>query len=264
MDDPRQKFGLLVRQRREEQGIPQTALARTVKASQSTISRVESSDTPIPPELPSAFDQALGTDGEFKRLYEEIVASSFPARHRRRMAAERVAIAIAEWSPSIVPGMFQSDRYARAIIGGGSPRATEEEINRTVVSRLDRRDVLESENPPDIRMVLCESVVRRRIGGPEVMREQLALLLKLGEHPTVRLQVLPLDSDAHLFVDYPVSILTGPNHVPVVYGETYRTAGVVEDPEEVRAALRAYDEITGEALSTRQSARLITDLMERL
>ncbi|MFD5702159.1 DUF5753 domain-containing protein [Streptomyces lasiicapitis] len=180
------------------------------------------------------------------------------------MAQERVAVAIAEWSPTIVPGLLQADGYARAIIKRGSPRATEEEIKKGVVARLARREVLEADYPPDVRVVLCESVIRRTIGGADVMREQLALLLRCGQHPTVRIQLLPLDAEPHLFVDYAVSILTSANHSSTVYGETYGTAGAVEDPERVRAAIRAYDEITGEAFSTGESARRIAKQMETL
>jgi transcriptional regulator with XRE-family HTH domain len=264
MEDPRQEFALLLRQRRMERKLSQSSTAKLVRVSQSTISRTESTTNEIPPELAQALDQAFGTDGEFKALYEEVMASSFPVIYRQRMSEERSAVAIAEWSPTIVPGLFQTDGYARAIIKRGSPRATEAEITKGVDARLARREILHSDTPPDIRVVLCESVIRRRIGGVEAMREQLSALLEHSERPTVRVQVLPLDAEPHLFIDYPVSILTRANHVSKVYGETYRTAGAVDDPDHVRAALRAYDDITGDALSPRESARLIREQMETL
>lgn len=262
--DPRQEFGRLLRKARDERGLNQRQLAPMVQMSQSALSRLESDDSPIPDGVSEVLDQIFGTDGKFKRAHEAVIDSSFPALYQRRMSAERQAVAIAEWSPTVVPGLFQTSGYARAIIGSLNPRASEREVERGVTARLARLGVLDTATPPDVRLILCESVVRRRVGGPEVMREQLSSLLKHSTRPTVQLRILPLDAEPHAFVDYPVSILTDPKGVTIVCGETYRTAGVVEDPLHVREALRAYDEITGEALSTRQSASLITTQMEQL
>lgn len=97
-----------------------------------------------------------------------------------------------------------------------------------------------------------------------MMREQLAVLLGLSERPTTRLQVLPLDADPHPLMEWPVTFLTTPNHVTVVCVETYRTTGIIEEPEQIRTAMRAYDDLASEALSARESAALIRAQMERL
>jgi hypothetical protein len=206
----------------------------------------------------------FGTEGLFTGLYEEIVAADFPAIYQRRMAAERRAEAIWEWSPTIVPGLLQTAGYARALLLKGRPRATSEEIEGEVRKRLARQDLLQAPVPPDLRVVLCESVLMRRVGGADVMREQLMALLDHGKRPTTRLRILPLDAEAHLLIDWPASFLTLPNHVTWVCGEAYRTAGIVEEPEQVRAAVRAYTDLMGEALPAPQSADLITEYMEKL
>lgn len=266
-EDPRRRFAEECRSARElypGKPLTQTELARMTRTSKSTISRVERCDGPIPPALPARLDQVLGTDGKFKRLYEESVASSFPTLYRRRMALERAAVAIREWSPTIVPGLFQTARYARCLVKGGSPLAGDDEVAAFVANRLLRQAIYESETPPDVRLVLCESVLRRRFCPPDVMREQLQALVTAGERPTVRVQILPLDAPAHLFSDGPVSLLTSPAHAVAVCVESYRTAGIIEDLDHVHTALRTYDEITSDALSPRESARLIAEHMEAL
>ncbi|MEW1673015.1 helix-turn-helix transcriptional regulator [Streptomyces noursei] len=252
------------RELHEPRQLSQEALARLVRTSKSTLSRVETCKGSIPPELPAKLDEVLGTDGKFKRLSEEIVARSFPSLYRRRMALERSAIAIREWSPTIVPGLFQTADYARVLFKGSVPRAGEDEVAAHVRSRLTRQNVLLGDTPPDVSVVLCESVLHRRLCSREILRKQLKALLEAGERPTVRVQVLPLDAAAHLFSDWPVTLITAPTHQTSVCVENFKTAGIVDEPDHVRTALRTYDELTSEALSARESARLIATQMESL
>ncbi|WHM41493.1 DUF5753 domain-containing protein [Streptomyces sp. BPTC-684] len=135
---------------------------------------------------------------------------------------------------------------------------------KAVRLRLARQEVLRAASPPDVRVVLCESVLRRHLAPRAVMQAQLAALLAHSTHPTTSIRVLPLDAEAHLLLEGSASLLTAPNHVTVVCVEAYRTAGILDDPEHVRAAERAYDELTGEALSIWRSADLITEQMENL
>ena len=264
---PREAFGEALRDARElrQAGrLSQGDLARMARTSKSTISRIERGVPPIASNLPAVFDQVLETDGQFKRLYDEVVSRSFPALYRRRMGLERQATAIWEWSPTIIPGLFQTGEFARTLFRAGHPRATDEEISALVRARLARQELLRREAPPHVRVVLCESVIRRRVGSHDMMREQLAVLLGLSERPTTRLQVLPLDADPHPLMEWPVTFLTTPNHVTVVCVETYRTTGIIEEPEQIRTAMRAYDDLASEALPARESAALIRAQMERL
>ncbi|MFE6028407.1 helix-turn-helix domain-containing protein [Streptomyces niveus] len=264
---PLEQFGEALRDARELRPagkLSQTELARRAKTSKSTISRIERAVPPTPSHLPALFDQIFETDGLFKRLYEEVVAQTFPALYRRRMALEREAIAVWEWSPTIVPGLFQTGGYARALFRNGDRRASEEEISASVGSRLARQDLLRGAAPPDVQLVLCESVIRNRIGSPAVMKDQLAALLDIGARPTARVQVLPLDAEPHLLNDGAITFLTSPSHVTVACVEAFRTAAIIEESQHVRAALRGYDELTSEALSKRESAALIREQMETL
>ncbi|MEV7286135.1 helix-turn-helix transcriptional regulator [Streptomyces sp. NPDC093252] len=265
--DSRRRFGEELRSHRELYGpgpLTQTELGRLVRTSKSTISRLESTDSPIPPGLPELFDQLFATKGLFKSLYEDCVAATFPAMYRRRMRWERQAEAIWDWSPTIVPGLFQTAAYAHALLSKGAPRATAAQIEADVAKRLARQVVLRSTAPPDVRVVLCESVLMRRIAGAEVMREQLTALLDHGTHPTTQVNILPLSAEAHLLIDNAISVLTLPNHVTKVCVEAFRTAGIIEEPEDVRVAVRAYTDLLSEALSAQQSASLIAEHLEKL
>ncbi len=163
-DDPRREFAEECRSARELHNpapLTQAHLARLVRTSKSTISRVETCQARIPPELPPLLDEVFATDGKFKRLYEAAVAASFPSVYRRRMAMERVAVAIREWSPTLVPGLFQTADYARYLFEGGYPRASAREVSTLVNDRMARKALFDGDMPPDVRVVLCESVLRR-------------------------------------------------------------------------------------------------------
>ncbi|WP_411978285.1 Scr1 family TA system antitoxin-like transcriptional regulator [Streptomyces scopuliridis] len=84
---------------------------------------------------------------------------------------------------------------------------------------MARQEVLLGPTPPDFSVVICESVVKRNVGGPEVMRAQLGALLLHGARETTILQVLPLSAEPHGLMDCPMSILTPPDGVPVIYTE---------------------------------------------
>ncbi|MFD7088988.1 helix-turn-helix domain-containing protein [Streptomyces sp. NPDC059896] len=264
---PREAFGEALRNARELRAagrLSQSALANKARTSKSTISRIERGVPPIASNLPAVFDQIFETDGQFKRLYEEVVSRSFPALYRRRMSLEREAIAIWEWAPAVIPGLFQTAEYARTLFRADNPRASDDEISASVRARLARQELLRGDAPPNVRVVLCESVIRRRFASRDVMREQLAVLLGLAERPTTRLQVLPLDAEPHSLMEWPVTFLTTSNHMTVVCVETYRTTGIIEESEHVRTAVRAYDGLTSEALSARDSAALVREQMETL
>ncbi|MFD9206360.1 Scr1 family TA system antitoxin-like transcriptional regulator [Streptomyces sioyaensis] len=263
--DPRRQFAEECRSARElhpDRPLNQTQLARMVRTSKSTISRVETCVGPIPPDLPARLDQVFSTDGLFKRLYEEITAQSFPKHSRRRMKLELRAIAIAEWSPTVIPGLLQTPAYAHALFREGDPRATDEELATKVRHRMARQDVLKGSSPPDFSVIICESVIRRNVGGPVVMREQLAALLTHGTRPTTVLQVLPLSAGTHGLMDGSMTLLTTVDGQPVIYTEGIRSGAIIEEPSAVRHLSRSYDVLTASALSRDASARMIQQLME--
>ncbi|MFJ2557870.1 MULTISPECIES: helix-turn-helix domain-containing protein [unclassified Streptomyces] len=265
--NPREVFGEALRDARETRvagKLTQSDLARKARTSKSTISRIERGVPPIAGNLPALLDQIFETDGLFKRLYEEVVSQSYPALFRRRMILEREATIIREWSPTLIPGLFETGEYARTLFRSSNRRASDAEITGLVRARLARQEIFRSEAPPNVSLVLCESALKRDIGSADMMREQLAVLLNHGAHPTTRVQVLPLNAEPHPLMDGPITLLTAPNHSTVVSVEAFRTSSIIEDPEHVRTAMRAYDDLTSEALSARESAALIREKMEAL
>ncbi|RZE89708.1 DNA-binding protein [Streptomyces albidoflavus] len=266
-DDVRREFGAELVSARELHGdraMTQTDLARIIKTSRSTISRIESGSGTIPREIPELLDEVFATEGRFKALHEAILAKGYPAHSRRRLALEPKAHAILEWSPTVVPGLLQTASYAHALLRVGLPRASESEVRHKVQQRIGRQELLRRPSPPDMSVVVCESVLRRVVGGSETMRGQLAALLDFADRPTALLQVLPLEAGAHGLVDGPLSVLAIPDAASVAYTEGVQSGSIIEEPGQVRQLARLYDVLRATALSPCESNRLISELLEAL
>ncbi|MEV7541970.1 helix-turn-helix transcriptional regulator [Streptomyces sp. NPDC089915] len=265
--DPRRRFAEELQGARElhpGRRLTQTDVALLTRTSKSTISRVESGKGPIPPELPAILDQALGTDGLFKRLYGEMTAYSFPTTMRRRIELEQKAVAVWEWSQSLVPGLFQTPDYARAILRAGDTRASDAEVTAAVHARLARQEIFRRPVPPEARVVLCESVIHRTLGQRKVMRDQLAALLSHMERPTTRIRILGLDAEPHLLMMGEASFIISPNRAVATCIDTYRATEIVEDARYARRAQRTFEDLVGEAHSEARSMELIRAQMETL
>ncbi|MFJ3578105.1 helix-turn-helix domain-containing protein [Streptomyces rubiginosohelvolus] len=263
--DVRKRFASELRSHRElhgERGLTQTELAKMVRTSRSTVSRLEASSGHIPPDIPRRLDEVFETDGLFNRLYEEIESQGFPAHSRRRLALESKALTIREWSPTVVPGLLQTASYAYALLREGLPRASEAEIQNKVRQRMDRQELWRGASPPDLSVVVCESVIRRRVGSEDTMRKQLSALLNFAEKRTSLLQVLPLDAGTHSLMDGSLSILGMPGEGMIAYTEGVRSGSIIDEPTEVRALARSYDVLSASALSRERSARMIKCQLE--
>ncbi|MGX2995755.1 Scr1 family TA system antitoxin-like transcriptional regulator [Streptomyces sp. JNUCC 64] len=266
-DNPRRRFAEELFNARElypPGRMTQTELAQRTRTSKSTISRLESTDCPIPSELPELFDQVFGTGRVFTDLYEECTDASRPAVFRHRLALERKAKAIWEWDTGLVPGLLQTPGYADALFRKGYPRGSEAEIAALVQKRIKRQEIFRSAMPPDLRVIICESVLMRRVGDNQVMHGQLASLLKHVDRPTTRVRVVPLAAGAHRLIGAPISVLILSNQATVVYVEAFNTAAIIKEAEPVRVGTSAFTDLMGEALTAQQSTELITTYMEKL
>ena len=157
---------------------------------------------------------------------------------------EAEARTIRSYEPELVPGLLQTEAYARAIMRAWQPSWTAAEIDRRVDIRMARQEVLrQAGTSPQGNCIINEAVLRRTVGGNEVMHEQIETLAKERDPANVTVQVLPFNSGAHPAMAGPFQILTfhDPGDLGIVHVESAMTAITLEQPEE----LRRYDEIWG-------------------
>jgi transcriptional regulator with XRE-family HTH domain len=253
----RQMYGAEIRQQRNRAGLTLTALAYALGYSKATLSRYETGESPIPPELPPRLDAALGTDGLFVRLYEVIRHDRFPDRYRQYMSLETQAAAIASYAASTIPGLLQTPAYARALFRAADVSATEAEIDERVQARVSRKSLFQRRPSPRFSAVVAESVLCYRVGGPTVMREQLLALLPWLDHANGTLQVMPFAAGEHAILTASQTVLTLEDGSSVVHVENGLTSQLFEDETTLASCQRDYDRMRAYALSPRESAVLI-------
>jgi transcriptional regulator with XRE-family HTH domain len=177
------------------------------------------------------------------------------------IALEAESESVRWYAPMMVPGLLQTERYAREVIRSGLLIAPPGEVERRVQVKMTRQRVLTRDDPLQMAVVIDEASILRTIGGPEVMREQLGHLTAMAARPNITVQVLPLDAGAHPALNGEFTILTFPDLVApdVVYLENMASDLYVESEAEVYRYGLAFDRLRELALSPEESAELITE-----
>ncbi|WP_319459216.1 helix-turn-helix transcriptional regulator [Micromonospora sp. RTP1Z1] len=239
--------------------VSQEGLAALIKWSPSTVAAIETGRRRPTMEFAVAADHALGTGGLLAELLTAADRQRLPTWFVPWRTHEQQATRLCEFEPCLVPGLLQTENYARAVIsaGGLHPVATVDEL---VAVRLERQQLFLRDEPPLCVFVLDEGALRRPVGGPAVLDAQLGRLMELAALPAVRLHVIPLDAGAHVGLIGGFLLAELPDGERVTYVEDVARGHVIDDPEVVRLIDRKWDSLLGEALSTSASLDLIRKL----
>jgi hypothetical protein len=203
---------------------------------------------------------ALGRDSRRRgwwTTYKDVFTGSYVG-----LESEAARIQVAS---HIVPGLFQTADYARAVIAATRPTLDADEAERRVVARTARQDaVLGRDNPPEIHAVLDEAALHRSVGGAEVMMGQLAGLAKASTQPGVTLQVLPFAAGANAALegDFVILAFPDPEDPPVAYAEGLFGDLYLESKEELDRYSFAWTHLLEQALSPAESTAMITELVK--
>ena len=175
------------------------------------------------------------------------------------LGLESAATAIRSFESQFVPGLFQTEDYARAVTRLGHKSAPAEEIEQRVGLRLKRQDVIARPQPPRIWAVMDEAVLRRPIGGVAAMRAQLRRLVESAQLPGVRLQAVPFARGGHSGASGSFSILRFEERdLPdVVYIEQLTSAVYLDQRADVEHYLEVADQLSGEALTPADTIRFL-------
>ncbi|RLL65602.1 DUF5753 domain-containing protein [Streptomyces phytohabitans] len=165
------------------------------------------------------------------------------------LGLEQTADVIRGYEVQFVPGLLQTEDYARAVIDLGHADASEDQRERRVELRMRRQRILHGPRPPHLWCVIDEAALRRPVGGPDVMRAQLRHLVEVCELPHVTVQLLPFRAGAHPAAGGPVTLLRLPQReLPdVVYLEQLIGAAYPDDPEQVESYRHVIDQLVTRA-----------------
>jgi transcriptional regulator with XRE-family HTH domain len=252
---------------RERAGMTQRELGDHLGYGEDMISSVERGRRSPQPQLLETADTLLEAGGLLTATIEDVEHAKAKARVRHpawfrdyaRLEAEAVEINF--YNNHDIPGLFQTERRARALYEMRKPLLDEQTIEQRVASRLARQEILTHWPPPMVTAVVEESALRRPIGGREVHKGQMEQLLRLGRLRNVELQVMPLERTEHAGMGGPFILLTPRGKPQLGYTEVQNSSRLATDPEEVRILAARYGSIRAQALTPGESLALLESML---
>lgn len=192
--------------------------------------------------------------------------SDLSSEYAAYIGLEAEAISMRSFAPLILPGLLQTEDYARAIIRAGLVLSPPGEVASRLEIRMARQELLTRKDPLRLWTIIDEAGVRRAVGGPAVMRPQLKRLLEVTDSPNVTLQILPFAAGAHSGTSGAFEILQFPERSDpdVVFLENLTDSLYVESDAEVYRYTVAFDHLRAKALDPEDSWRLITEAAAQL
>ncbi|WP_225828965.1 helix-turn-helix domain-containing protein [Streptomyces naphthomycinicus] len=274
----RRKLGAELRMLRTGAGLTSGEAARLVGWHQSKVSRIETGSSGVKPADLRLLLDAYGVrdrhlrelllmlagpqDAGGRHRWWHAYRGELPPTYRDFISLESQASAMRTLETTVVPGLLQTPEYARAVTRAAVKDVAEDRLDTLVEVRLARQDVLRSEPPLVLSAVLDEAVLRREVGGPEVMARQLRRLTEAARLPQVRLQVLPFGAGAHVGLTGPFVIFSfsSTSDLDVVVLDQLTSSLYLERKEDLMAYSEAFNTLQFHALSPEESLDYIAGI----
>lgn len=249
---------------REQQRLTQEQLGSRLGYTASAVSAMETCAQPASDQMLVKLEEELGGGlGVFEKARKWMLLDKYPARFRGFSELEAGAVTLCSYQTLIVDGLFQTEDYARALIGGSYPPVSDQRREELVEARLARRALFDRAPAPLIELIIEESVLRRPFGSWEIMRGQLRSLAEDARRDNVLVQVLPLDRGlrgTYAGDRGAMKLVETADHQHVVYMEIEDQGILISDPSEVSQLAHRYARIRAQALSPDESLAFIERL----
>ena len=185
--------------------------------------------------------------------------SDLPEIYSDYISFESEARSVSNYESLFIPGLLQTEDYTRAVIRGILPHASTAQVDSRVTARMERQALLTADNPPQLWAIMDEAAARRIVGGPAVMREQLARLRDTAALPNVTVQVIPYDAGAHPGMPGSFIVLEFPDPADqsLVYIDSMAGDLFLEDDMEIRRYILMFEHLRAAALRPDESVTLL-------
>ncbi|WRZ89975.1 helix-turn-helix domain-containing protein [Streptomyces sp. NBC_01007] len=260
--DSLRTFGAVVQALREHAGLSRADLGTWVRYSKHTVESMELGRRMPDEAFVERAEEALGNTGALRRSARHLTRgeAGLAAWFRRWARLEREAVSLCTYECRLVPGLLQSQAYARAVFEGTIPLRTDAELEAQLAARMERQAIMRDRPTVPFSFIVEEHVFRRRFGDAEAMRELYDHVLERSAPRNVTFQVVPLEAGLHACLDGPLQVLETPAGQRLGYSEGQENGRLISDPKEVSVLCRRYDTLRSQALSPKESR----DLLERL
>lgn len=245
----------------------QEYLAGLINYSKGWVGNVESGQLCPPKQTVIDLEKVLGLPEKvLLDIYDLIkYEEPHPVRSFERYTdAESRAAVIRQYHSLVLPGLLQTPDYARALIAAGRPSARPEVVETLLAARLERQEILARDDPPTLWLVIDETALLRPVGGREVHRAQLDVLLEAARRPGITVQVIPLSTGAHAGLTCSFTILSFTDEPDLAYTEDNESGHFRERPELVQGWFAAYEALHLVTETAATSVEVIRQLREKL
>ncbi|MDN3269198.1 helix-turn-helix transcriptional regulator [Streptomyces sp. MA15] len=270
----RRRLSIELKKLREKSALTCAQVGQALDWSGSKVNRMETGSGRVQPSDIDALCRFYGTSDELRdflkslareaktRGWWQVHGAGVPEWFNIYIGLEQDASTLRQYQCELLPGLMQTEAYARELHTTGAHMSTED-IDRAVHVRLERQEMLTRPDAPEAWFVVNEGAVRNVIGDREVMREQLEKVLETAGSPSVTLQVLPFDSGTYPATgSFTMLGFPAPEDPDLVYRDGITDAVYLEGEHHVREYTRAFDGLRAAALSPQRSARLIQSVVK--
>jgi len=254
-------FGRQLKLFRERAGMDRARSGSLTGYSGSTIASFEQGRRIPPPRFIDRADEVLEAVGVLSAGKEEVARAQYPAFFRDAAKLEAEAIELHVYANQAVPGLLQTEEYARAVFTNWRPLLHEDVVEQRVTARLARQEIFCRTQLPTISFVIEESVLRRPLGGWGVMRGQLEQILLHGQRRNVEVQVLPTERDEHAGLAGPFTLIKTKEGRRIAYVEAQQDSRLYTARKPVRGIEEQYGILRAQALTPRESLALVEKLL---
>ncbi|MFF9404687.1 helix-turn-helix domain-containing protein [Streptomyces anandii] len=257
-------FGQTLKTLRMRAGLDREEFGRRLGYSAATVASYEQGRRIPSPRTVDRADEILDAGGLLTVWKEQVERAQYPLFFQGMATLEKEALELLMYDTHVVNGLLQTEEYMRALLAMRRPPLEQETTEQRVNARLARQGIFDSRPAPLLSFVIDEAVLRHRYGGKGVLRGQLEHLLLIGDKRNVEIQVMPVDCEDNAGVNGPFTVVTRRDGKKFVYCEAHATSTLETDPEQTVLAAARYGIIRSQALTPRESRKLIEGLLGSL
>ncbi|MGY1437477.1 helix-turn-helix domain-containing protein [Streptomyces reniochalinae] len=257
--DSLRTFGAVVQALREHAGLSRVAFGERVGFSKHTVESVELGRRMPDDAFVERAEEVLGNTGALRKAARHLTRGEpgLAVWFRRWARLERLAACLGTYECRLIPGLLQSEGYARAAFDNSIPPLADVQTEAQAVARMERQKLIRERPNTAFSFVVEEHIVRRRLGGDEVARGQLDHMLSFAELRNVSVQIMPTDSVCHAGLDGPLALLEMPDGKRLAYSEGQKNGRLITDAKQVTVLHQRYATLRAQALNPVDSVGLL-------
>ncbi|MEV7724861.1 helix-turn-helix transcriptional regulator [Streptomyces sp. NPDC087917] len=257
--DSLRTFGAVVQALREHAGLSRAEFAIRVRFSKHTVESVELGRRMPDEEFVERAEEALGNTGALRRAARHLMRgeAGLAAWFRRWARLERVAVSLSTYECRLVPGLLQSEGYARAAFEGRLPPLSDAQLETQLTARMKRQALIRERPNTVFSFIMDEHVIRRRLGGVDVTRGQLNHMLASARLRNVEVQIMPTNCESHAGLDGPLALLERPDGRRLAYSEGQESGRLIADSKLAAVLHQRYATLRSQALNPLDSVGLL-------